>query len=176
VDPAKKARVLGKRVLAGFRIAEDRQRLHTYDGRDEGDNESSERESITQSIDGEEPSEIEVDFHTSFYPGLSRSDPRLCGRDYRRQISSILTRAEPSLVRHSYSTRLATVDLLNVSRSCSHGRCILAKASRPVNSKSGVTLFLYLYVPPRAYPPSSHSSRLRPSWRTTRMSRESRTK
>lgn len=43
VGLAKKTRALGKQVLAGFRIAEDRQRLHTHDGRDEGDNESSER-------------------------------------------------------------------------------------------------------------------------------------
>lgn len=48
----------------------------------------------------------------------------------------------PSPIRRSHSTRTAR----NRPSSRSHGRCVLAKASRPVNSKSGGSLSL----PPRS--------------------------
>lgn len=101
------------------------------------------KESMTRSAGGRD-GEVEVDLHTCpLHPGLSCSDPRLCGH---RQTSSILTRAVLSLETRTARSRRPP----RRPTSRSHGRCVLAKASRPVNSKSGGSLSLYLYVPPPA--------------------------
>lgn len=71
-----------------------------------------------------------------FAVGTIASKPRLYSLE-----PSIL----PSLVRHSYSPRMAgSRRPLRRPTSRSHGRCVLAKASWPVNSKSGGSLSLPL--------------------------------
>lgn len=84
-----------------------------------------------------EKKSYEVDFHICSFSRVS-SDLRLCGRD-----SSFVGSNRPPYARSlpRYSTTRTTRQPPRRSSSRSHGRCALAKTSRPVNSKSGELSF-----------------------------------
>lgn len=114
------------------------------------------KESMTRSVDSKRPGEVEVDVHTCpLHPGFVTLRPGAL-RSGLPPANLIYTHSSRPL-RHSYSPRTAgSRRPPRRPTSRSHGRCVLAKASWPVNSKSGGSLSLRfsarvfaLFSPPR---------------------------